>query len=285
MDKSQEKKDTVKTSSQGGKKEENKLKSRRKLCCCLSILGLVIFALIFYFGFLRLFLGYADQKVVPTPTFTPTGAVSTPPPTPKVTPTRSASYPEPQACEPLALVDSVPLDISINNPGFKQDIDTHYYDIYGYTQSDLRGQMNICGSKAGGEAYDAYTSYYIDWTYDFDFKDAGCSLKDVAVGVKVDFFYPRWISSDVFEAGLDQKWQEYITNLEIHENIHKDYDIEAAQTIFNALENLTPSGTCEEASSLANETSNNILSDYATRNANYDETTGHGMTQGAYFPR
>lgn len=144
--------------------------------------------------------------------------------------------------------------------------------------------MNECGAKSGGEAYDAYTSYYISWAYNFNYVAGGCAVKDMAVGVKVDFFYPKWEDPGNAQAGLAENWQRYMTNLEIHENIHKDIAIEAGQAILNALSSLPLAATCEETQSLTSSTGDQIFADYNAREKAYDDETNHGETQGATFP-
>jgi predicted secreted Zn-dependent protease len=106
----------------------------------------------------------------------------------------------------------------------------------------------------------------------------------VTVGVKVDYFYPQWQTPEDYQVGLLEKWQSYIANLEIHEEGHGQNGIDAGQDILNALSALPDQATCDAASSLAVTTANNVVSKYNTKDEDYDDSTGHGRTQGAVFP-
>lgn len=251
--------------------------------CCLFLL---IFLVILSFApFLLSFFTFSADTDVPLPALsvsqTPTATSSKPAATAKPT---STSYGETPACERLEMVSSVPIDINANNPGLKQDVDTHYYQVYGYTPSEVRNQLNECGAKSEGEAYDAYTSYYVNWAYNYNSVAGGCAIKDATVGIKVDFFYPKWDDPGNAQTGLAERWQNYMTNLIIHEEGHKDIATRGAETIYDSLSTLPLQATCDEAESAAYTSASSIFADYDNRNKAYDDETGHGATQGAVFP-
>lgn len=272
------------------KKEPPKPKTNKKIWwwvgggCCFLLMLIVFFS--FIAPFLLSLLSSSADIPLPNPSSTRTAISASPTSTPKTTPNQPSSegYPQPSSCTPLQLVDSVPLDISPSDFGLKQDIDTHYYQVYGYTPNEVRAQLNACGAESAGEAYDAYTSYYINWTYNYQPVAAGCNIKDVTVGAKIDFFYPKWEDPGNAQPGLAERWQTYMTNLETHENGHKDIALEGAKAILNSLLALSDSATCDDAGNLANSTGQSIFADYDAQNKAYDAETGHGATQGAVFP-
>lgn len=243
--------------------------------CCLLLA--IFFILSGILPFLSFFHSTADIKPSPSISVTPTNSLPTAAPS-------QTTQSEVGQCEHLELVDSVPIDISPSDPGLKQDIDTHYYQVYGTTPTEVRTQLNECGAKSGGEGYDAYTSYYINWAYNYQPIAGGCLVKDVAVGAKIDFFYPKWEDPGNAQAGLKENWQRYMNNLETHENGHKDIALAGAQAILDALVSLPTYSTCDEAQSTANSTAQGIFNDYDARQEAYDAETNHGATQGATFP-
>ncbi len=248
--------------------------------CCLILL--ILFVLSGLLPFLSLFHSSADTKI-PTPNLSSSATSKTALPTAKTT--QSQNYPVASQCEHLELVDSIPVTIDTNNPGLKQNVKTHYYQVYGYTPYEVRNQLNECGAKSGGEAYDAYTSYYMNWAYNYKPVAGSCNIKDVTVGVQVDFFYPKWEDPGNAEAGLAENWQRYMTNLIIHEEGHKDLAISGAQAILDALLSLPNAASCgEDVQSLVSSTGDEIFADYNARQKAYDTETNHGETQGAYFP-
>ncbi|MFA6493062.1 MAG: DUF922 domain-containing protein [Patescibacteria group bacterium] len=286
--KTETKKEISQTKTAEDKKPIKKTSKRNLWCifgggCCLLLLVLIVLSGLFPF-FFAFFRSGADTKT-PLPNSSSSSSVRlSPTPTPTAKTTQSQNYPEPEACQPLQLTDSIPIDISPSNPGLKQDIDTHYYQVYGYTPYQVRAQLNECGSKSGDEAYDAYTSYYINWNYNLAPTTNGCSIKNAVVGAKIDYFYPKWEDPGNAEEGLAKRWQTYMTNLIIHEEIHKDISIAGAQAILDALSKISTYPTCDEASSAAATAANNLFEDYKAQNAAYDAETNHGETQGAVFP-
>lgn len=253
----------------------------KKVACCLAaafFVVILLFIVTFYIikGLYRV---SSDEALV------------LPSPSPKVTAsatpdtfTGQTEYPDTQMCSPLALVDAVPMDTNASNPGLKQDIDTHYYEVYGHSAEEVRAQLNACGATSNGEAYDAYTSYYINWAYNPKTVAGGCNIQDVAVGAKIDYFYPKWEDPGNTQGDLVDRWQNYMANLIIHEEIHKDIAISGAQAIFDTLSSLPNSSNCSEALTSASDTAHALFTEYDNKNKAYDEETQHGLTQGAVFP-
>lgn len=253
----------------------------KKITCCIGTAFFVIILLFVATLFIikGLYRAFSDEAfILPSPSPTITASA---------TPDTSASkteYPDTQMCSPLALVDAVPIDINASNPGLKQDIDTHYYQVYGYSAQEVRSQLNACGATSEGEAYDAYTSYYINWAFNPKPVSGGCNITDLAVGAKIDYFYPKWEDPGNTQGDLVERWQNYMANLITHEEIHKDIAISGAQAIFDTLSSLPDSSDCSEALTLAGDTAHALFTEYDNKNKAYDEETQHGATQGAVFP-
>ena len=100
--------------------------------CCLILL--ILFVLSGLLPFLSLFHSSADTKI-PTPNLSSSATSKTALPTAKTT--QSQNYPVASQCEHLELVDSIPVTIDTNNPGLKQNVKTHYYQVYGYTPYEV----------------------------------------------------------------------------------------------------------------------------------------------------
>ena len=280
----------------GEKKEVPDIKNKRKkFCCCLGGAALLILVLIFIFNssLIRGFFGSSASdaeidRLLQSKLQSPTPASSAAPsPTSAKTVTdapATENYEEPRSCQAISMTSSVPLSISTDNPGVNQDVVVHYYDIYGFTQNDLRAQMTACGPKQNGEPYDAYASWYVNWRYNYQSQGGQCSLRDVTVGVKVDLTYPRWQTPASFQQGLLDKWQRYMANLETHENGHKQNGLDAGSEILNTLSSQASASSCDEAATLANDSGYAIISKYGAQDTAYDDSTNHGATQGATFP-
>ncbi|MDD4601930.1 MAG: DUF922 domain-containing protein [Negativicutes bacterium] len=131
------------------------------------------------------------------------------------------------------------LKINTNNPGFKKDIDIHYYRVYGNVADDIIAGINKCGPTENGEHYAAFTRYQTHWVFMKYPASSGCRVQDVAVGTKIDLYYPKWEPTKDAEAGLAEKWQVYFDLVEDHENKHKQNALNAGKEILKYLNSLS----------------------------------------------
>lgn len=190
-----------------------------------------------------------------------------------------------QSCEMLTVPENSGLQISTSSPGLKDSTADHYYKIYGNTVWDLRSQMSQCGPKQDGESFDAVTYYYINWNYLYQYQaDGSCQIKNVAVGVKVDIYYPGWQRPNNPDFVVVERWDSYMKNLIIHEEGHRQIAFEGAQQILDKLNSIPESDDCQQIENQANTESVAITDAVAARQKSYDDTTNHGETQGAVFP-
>lgn len=271
--------------SQKGQKPD---KGRKRVCCCGGgLFGFVVIAfIIFNLPLISSLFVSGDQPNNIPSSVTQTNRTTTPPEAITATPrktTTQASSPVPNSCQQVQHPAASAISISTSNPGFHQDVDNYYYQIYGLTTSDLGAQMRECGPKWEGGSYGAITNWNTNWQYNYLPLANGCNIQNVTVGVKVDIYYPKWEPSDSFQSGLATIWQNYIDALVVHENGHRDFALEGGQEILNTLSNLPSQTTCDEAGMVANETGSSITDDYSARSRAYDDATNHGETQGAHF--
>lgn len=264
--------------------------SKKKFCCCCGglLAAFIVFIIVLNSPVLKSI--FVSGETNPIPSFPPTSTskFSAPPtssttatPRPSETYTTSENYPAPAACEPIYPPDVTPISLSINDPGYHQDVNNYYYSIYGSTIYDLRMQKAECGPKWEGQSYAAITKWNVNWMFGYQYVGGGCSLENVTAGVRVDIYYPKWEQPESFASGLDTEWQRYIDALTVHENGHRDYALSDAQEIVNVLTGLPFQATCDEAGMVANETANSIHDSYSAQSAAYDDETNHGETQGA----
>lgn len=189
-----------------------------------------------------------------------------------------------QSCEMLTVPENSGLQISTSSPGLRDSTADHYYKIYGNTVWDLRNQMSQCGPKQDGESFDAVTHYYINWNYLYQYQaDGSCQIKNVAVGVKVDIYYPGWQKPNNPDYLVVERWNAYIKNLIVHEEGHRQIAFEGAKQIFDKLNSIPESDDCQTIENQANAESTAITNEVAVRQKSYDDATNHGETQGAFF--
>lgn len=263
------------------KQQNQKPKSKKTWCCLGGGCLLIILAIVILNSPILRGLFASSDTPIPTPSLTNT---FTSQPTRAAAPETETNYPVPNSCQPLQLVDAVPLVINANDPGLHQDTSNYYYQVYGYTYYEVGHQLYECGAKTDGLSYAAYTSWHVNWAYNYNYTATSCRIKDVAVGVKIDYFYPKWEDPGNAEGGLAGRWQTYMSNLITHEEGHGQNGLNAAQDVLYALSTMPTYASCDELMSGANQTGQNIVADYSARDKQYDEATNHGETQGANFP-
>jgi predicted secreted Zn-dependent protease len=160
-----------------------------------------------------------------------------------------------------------------------------FYNIAGSTADQLRSQMNQHGYRDDdGNHWDAYTDWYVSWSYTYSQNTEGCSAVDIQVEVDITFIFPIWDMPSNVSQDLATKWDDYVTSLQIHEDGHRDIAVQAACGILEELNSLQSYGYCSEFEQAADVTAEQILNLYREMESDYDQETGHGLSQGVSFP-
>jgi predicted secreted Zn-dependent protease len=167
-----------------------------------------------------------------------------------------------------------------SEPGIALTINTTYYSIGGSTAQELRDEMN----RRGPGNSDAYTRWYVSWTYPRVTGENGCDSGLVEVSVSVDFTLPQWTPPANADHELVKRWEQYMTALQIHENGHQDIAVAAGRDVLQALSALPAYPSCDELDHSMNASGQAILKRYRQQELLYDQTTDHGAIQGARFP-
>jgi predicted secreted Zn-dependent protease len=166
----------------------------------------------------------------------------------------------------------------------KVNINTEYYLIYGSTANELRNDMNTKSViKESGNTYDAYTSWFVNWRFNWNENHGKCSMTNVNTTVKVNFTLPKWKNSNSAAVNLKKHWAHYYNALVTHENGHKDFGVNAAKEVESRLSVLSAK-SCSSLKSKANRLGKKIIDKYIVLEKEYDKNTNHGMKNGAVFP-
>ena len=130
------------------------------------------------------------------------------------------------------------------------DVTMIYYEINGLTANDLRKAMNRLGplDPVDGLHYDARTDWHISWSWP-GYGESECDLSRVRVNYDIKVTVPFWNPTVYIDPALVDRWNHYMTALELHE--------QAAQEAIEEIRSLQ---------------------------AKYDQQTRHGNLQGALFP-
>ena len=186
-------------------------------------------------------------------------------------------------------VASIDKDI---RPGIQNSVVTplvtekyEYYEIRGNSEKELRGQMSRNGYTFNdGEKYDSVTSWRWKLDYGYDCGPRACTADSFKVALEITYRYPKWVNTDGAPQTLVNKWDYYIKHLITHENGHRDMAVEAAAELSRAVVALPPAESCAEFDREVRALSRERMEKLNADQKSYDETTGHGKTQGAMFP-
>jgi len=168
-----------------------------------------------------------------------------------------------------------------NTPhGVDVTITASYYAIHGSTAQELREEMN----RRGPGGYDAYTRWFVKWSYPTETTGNACDTGPVEASVEITYTMPEWDPPPNADAALVDRWTRYVAALQLHEDGHRDFGIDAAKDVLRAVSALPPYPTCADLNRAANAAAETVLDRFRAQEIDYDRTTSHGATQGARFP-
>lgn len=162
---------------------------------------------------------------------------------------------------------------------------TEYYYISGLSEKELRLQM--CEKGCGwedGKKYDSVTSWRIKWNYDRERTPDACSARDFQPTIEILYRYPNWDRPDGAPRQLVEKWDAYFQNLVAHETGHRDIVVAASERMIREIHALPPAATCEDLDLQVRNVSRSHIKELRAEEREYDESTCHGVRQGAVFP-
>jgi predicted secreted Zn-dependent protease len=134
------------------------------------------------------------------------------------------------------------------------------------------------------DQHDAYTEWYVDWSYPNMVTSDGCATGPISVTVTITQTFPKWAPPPEASPNLINEWNAYIEALQLHESGHSEIGIDAGEEILRSLSNLPPYPTCGELEQIADAKGQSILDEFHRKEVEYDRTTQHGETQNARFP-
>jgi predicted secreted Zn-dependent protease len=193
--------------------------------------------------------------------------------TPSCSPS-SASQP------PALILDSRPTGLSVA----VEPLAT--YQIYGNSAGELRSQIQRCApgaSQSTPAEFTGETSYNLSWQYSTLISGSACQLTDVKVGISIVTSLPNWQATTSAAAGLNDRWQAFMTGLITHEQGHTALDkIYAAKLATD----LTGRGQvpCNQLKSTVQAIVQADVDALNQANVQYDDQTDHGAAQGANLP-
>lgn len=155
-----------------------------------------------------------------------------------------------------------------------------YFTIRGATTREMRADLKRLGPVGEtGIIGDAYTEYRIAWQFSMAFKSGSCRAEDVNVDLDVTMLLPRWEQPASVSPELIQTWDRFSAVLREHEDGHHRIAIAAAKDVRRALGKRVRAASCDTLKARLNDAANAVLSDYRSKQADYDARTDFGRNQ------
>lgn len=160
-----------------------------------------------------------------------------------------------------------------------------YYEVCGCDEEELHCDLKQkCVRWSDGHKYDSLTSWDVKWDHGHDRTSEACTVNSFKPIIEITFRYPKWKRTDDARRPLIEKWDRYLKNLIIHENGHRDLVVQAAADLSRAVAQLSPAPTCADLDRNVGALFRMHMKKMNREQREYDETTKHGIAQGAVFP-
>lgn len=174
-------------------------------------------------------------------------------------------------------------DIAPTRNGVSENLTYTYYAARNLNPSrSLKMTLNEASPiRENGEVFHGHTKWYVEWRFQWAEKpDGSCKISNVSTNVSASITLPR-----LDEAPSEQRqlFDNFLSALRLHELGHFNIGKGAATAVHVGILNLPEMLSCKELETAANELGNRILDEHRMQEIQYDESTSHGKTQGAWL--
>jgi predicted secreted Zn-dependent protease len=159
--------------------------------------------------------------------------------------------------------------------------DYKYYVINPNSKSEILKSLNSASPILdGGEIFHGYADSRIDWNFRWRYNKKRCWITSTSTKLKTTYTLPKLKtqSNDVYDI-----WNKWYPKLVLHEKGHHKLAVKIAVKIKNAINGMPHEKTCELLERKANAIGHAFISELDDLNENYDTSTNHGETQGAFL--
>ncbi|MCC6177241.1 MAG: DUF922 domain-containing protein [Chloroflexi bacterium] len=155
------------------------------------------------------------------------------------------------------------------------------YDVDGVDTSSILASIRAHGPHDGDGQWAAATTWTFRWTYRPAVDQSGCRATSATVDLELMYTYPRWTGLDGADRALAGAWERYIGAIDYHEQGHGQIAAQAARELARTIETLPPAASCQDLDIAVRAATGDLLARHAAAQAQYDQRTQHGVTQGA----
>lgn len=161
------------------------------------------------------------------------------------------------------------------------------YTYYMANADPNRSLLSILNTSSpirqNGQVFHAHTDWNVKWSFRwFRNPDGRCRIIKVTTELTGSINLPKLVEATAMQGG---QFDIYLSALRIHELGHYDIGKEAAAAIDRKMLSLPEMAGCKALESAANDLGYRTLNEYKEREVQYDASTGHGKSQGAWLDR
>lgn len=157
------------------------------------------------------------------------------------------------------------------------------YAVTGRTVHEIARSLEENAPPWDGRRPAGLTTWDVRWTARWASSGAMCRVTELDVQLRVEVLIPHWERPPGTGGELARDWERFLAALSRHEAGHVDIASEAAREMRRVLTNVT-APTCGSMDARMRLESDRVLRDYGDRQADYDERTRRGATQGLAWP-
>ncbi len=166
------------------------------------------------------------------------------------------------------------------NSTIEYTADLTHYSIKPDNKQDLPAALNRATPNGN---YHASAHWNISWRFNYQIVNAQCKIQSAQVNLTSQMLMPQLDVGFNTDSQTRDTFNEYYENLITHEFGHLDFGVLAANQIESMLLDQTTMAQCDDLGAASNAQAKSIIAQYTTLDDEYDESTSHGRTQGAYI--
>jgi predicted secreted Zn-dependent protease len=166
----------------------------------------------------------------------------------------------------------------------REQLVTTEYAVSGDPSVPLLQLLNRASPiRDGGKTFHGYTKWTVNWRFRWhDDAGAGCRIAGIVTQIDGRMTLPRLAGGS---ADQRERFETYLQALRQHEMGHFAIAKQAGREIDAGILALPPMRDCASLDAAANALGYRVLDQHLAREKQYDASTGHGRTQGAWLDR
>jgi predicted secreted Zn-dependent protease len=168
-------------------------------------------------------------------------------------------------------------------PGISFRERTDIYRVSGADRAAIGQGISAAVSQGGQQRFAGYYQWNLSWGFQTQREGATCRISLATVAINAVVTLPAWNMPRDADTSLVAEWKRYSAALATHELGHREIVQAGAIGIQRAILEVAPQ-ECSAMQNAVQQVAQPLLEKIQQESARYDETTRHGVTQGAVWP-